>query len=172
MAIFESFAPFIGGLRRGLRLMLFTAEESRLMGSRVFLQSLPDARQREIALVLNLDTIAGSPRLACLTSGFDELQDFVSQTCEAAGIDKPVCYLPLVRNSDHFNFAQRGIPALRLMAGFDEPQAGARFLLTEGDTRERVLLHELRGAAITAGALVWSALEWPRRIAAHRPPAC
>jgi aminopeptidase YwaD len=172
IAIFESFAPFVGGLRRGLKLMLFTAEESRLMGSRMFLQSLSDAQQREIALALNLDTIAGSARLTCLTSGFDELQGFVSRTCESAGIEEAACYLPLVRNSDHFNFAQRGIPALRLVAGFDEPEAEARFLLTEADTRERVLLHELRRAATVAGALVWSALEWPGRIAAHKPPMC
>jgi Zn-dependent M28 family amino/carboxypeptidase len=172
IAIFESFAPFVGGLRRGLRLMLFTAEESRLMGSRIFLQSLPDAEQRQIALVLNLDTIAGSRRLTCLTSGFDELQGFVSQTCRTVGIEGPSCYLPLVRNSDHFNFAQRGIPAIRLVAGFDEPEAGARFLLTQADRCERVSMDELKRATTIAGALVWSALEWPGRIAAHKPPMC
>src|SRR3954451_17440419 len=39
LAIFESFAPFVGQLRRGLRLMLFTAEETGLTGSRMYLQS-------------------------------------------------------------------------------------------------------------------------------------
>src|SRR5262249_36265770 len=37
IAVFESFAPFVAQLRRGLRLMLFTAEETGLMGSRIYL---------------------------------------------------------------------------------------------------------------------------------------
>jgi hypothetical protein len=73
-----------------------------------------------------------------------------------------------MRNSDHYNFAQHGIPAIRLVAGFDEPKAGARFLLTEADTRERVCIEELKRATATAGALVWSALNWPGSIAAHK----
>jgi aminopeptidase YwaD len=169
VAIFESFAPFVGKLRRGLRLILFTAEESGLMGSRIFVQSLDEAEQQKIAVVINLDTLAGSPRLTCLTSGFGELQSFVSETGKAAGLDLP-CHRPLMRNSDHFNFAQMGIPAIRLVAGFDEPEADARLLLTEADIRERVSVDELRGATMTAGALVWSALEWPGRIAAHKVP--
>ena len=80
------------------------------------------------------------------------------------------CYGPLMRNSDHFNFAQRGIPAIRLVAGFDEPEAGAQFILTEADTSERVSMDELRRATIAAGVLVWSALEWPGRIASHKAP--
>ena len=167
IAIFESFAPFVPELRRGLRLMLFTAEETRLMGSRAFLQSLPDSEQQKISVVLNLDTLCGSPTLTCLISGFAELQNFVSRSCSTMGVDQLPCYLPLMRNSDHFNFAQRGIPAIRLVAGFDDPKAGARFLLTEADTRERVSPDELRHATTIAGALVWSALEWPGRIAAH-----
>jgi aminopeptidase YwaD len=170
ITIFESFAPFVARLRRGLRLMLFTAEESRLMGSRFLLQSLPDSEQRKMSVVLNLDTLCGSSNLTCLVSGFAELQNFVSRSCSTMGVDELPCYLPLMRNSDHFNFAQRGIPAIRLVAGFDEPKAGARFLLTEVDTRERVSLDELRRATITAGVLAWSALEWPGRIAAHKAP--
>jgi aminopeptidase YwaD len=170
VAIFESFAPFVAKLRRGLRLMLFTAEETGLMGSRVFLQSLAEFEQRKIALVINLDTLAGSPQLTCLTSGFDELQKFVLQVCNIAGIDQLPCHRPLMRNSDHFNFAQCGIPAIRLVAGFDQPEADVRFLLTEADTCERVSMEELRLATMTAGALVWSALDWPGPIAAHKPP--
>jgi aminopeptidase YwaD len=170
IAILESFAPFVPRLRRGLRLMLFTAEETGLMGSRVFLQSLADSEQRKIAVVINLDTLAGSPQLTCLISGFDELQNFVSQACKITGIDELPCHRPLMRNSDHFNFAHCGIPAIRLVAGFDQPEAGVRFLLTEADTAEHVSMEELRLATTTAGALVWSALDWPGRIARHKPP--
>jgi aminopeptidase YwaD len=168
LAIFETFAPFVGQLRRGLRLMLFTAEETGLMGSRIYLRSRALSEQRSIALVINLDTIAGSPRLTCLTSGFDELQNFVAQSCKDIESGELPCHQPLMRNSDHYNFAQRGIPAIRVLAGFNEPDAGARLLLTGADTRERVSMSELRLAAIRAGALVWSALDWPGRIAEHK----
>jgi hypothetical protein len=166
IAIFESFRPYISRLRRGLRLALFTAEEIGLTGSRLYLQSLDEGERQRIALAINLDTLAGSPRLTCLTSGFDELDGFVSKTCAATGLELR-CHRPLVQNSDHFNFAQMGIPAMRLVAGFDEPEAGARFLLTEADTHERVSIDELRLGAMNAGALVWAALDWPERIAAH-----
>jgi Zn-dependent M28 family amino/carboxypeptidase len=149
-----------------LRLALFTAEEIGLTGSRLYLQSLDEGERQRIALAINLDTLAGSPRLTCLTSGFDELDGFVSKTCAATGLELR-CHRPLVQNSDHFNFAQMGIPAMRLVAGFDEPEAGARFLLTEADTHERVSIDELRLGAMNAGALVWAALDWPERIAAH-----
>jgi aminopeptidase YwaD len=167
IAIFESFQPYISKLRRGLRLALFTAEEVGLTGSRLYLQSLDERERQGIALAINLDTIAGSPRLTCLTSGFDELEGFICKSCAATGADLR-CHRPLVQNSDHFNFAQMGIPAIRLVAGFDEPGAGARFLLTEADTRERVSVDELRFNAMNAGALVWAALDWPARIAVHK----
>jgi Iap family predicted aminopeptidase len=170
IAIFESFAPFVGQLRRGLRLILFTAEETGLMGSRSYLQSLAPSGHRKIALTINLDSICGSPRLTCLTSGFDELLAFVATTAKEAGLDGLPCHGPLMRNSDHFNFAQCGIPAIRLVAGFDEPEAGARLVLTEADTPERVSVEELRRATMTAGALVWSALDWPGPIAEHKAP--
>jgi aminopeptidase YwaD len=170
ITIFESFAPFLSQLRRGLRLMLFTAEETGLMGSRIYVQSLSQSKQREIALVINLDTLCGSAHLTCLTSGFDDLQRFVSASCEQFGMDRLPCYQPMMRNSDHYNFAQCGIPTMRLVAGFDEPEAGARFLLTEADRSERVSMEELRHATMTAGALVWSALDWPAPIAAHKVP--
>jgi hypothetical protein len=60
---------------------------------------------------------------------------------------------------------------MRVIAGFDEPQSGARFLLTEADTGGRVSMDELRHAIMVVGTLVWSALEWPDRIAAHKAPA-
>ncbi len=170
IAIFESFAPSVDKLRRGLRLMLFTAEETGLTGSQIYVQSLSQSEQQKIAAVINLDTLCGSPRLTCLTSGFDELQDFVSQSCTKMRMDALPCYQPMMRNSDHYNFARCGIPAMRLVAGFDQSDTGARYLLTEADTPDRVSMEELRGATITAGALVWSALDWPGPIAAHKPP--
>ena len=45
---------------------------------------------------------------------------------------------PLMQNSDHANFALAGIPALRLVAGFDDPNANLRYVLTPADTRDKV----------------------------------
>jgi hypothetical protein len=47
-----------------------------------------------------------------------------------------------------------GIPAFRLVAGYDEPDANVRFVLTPGDRRDKVASAELAAAAqLTAGLL-------------------
>jgi Zn-dependent M28 family amino/carboxypeptidase len=61
-------------------------------------------------------------------------------------------------NSDHANFAAAGIPALRLIAGFDDPDSNLRFLLTAADTRDKVRPAELAQALRLAVTLVWDAL--------------
>jgi hypothetical protein len=60
-------------------------------------------------------------------------------------------------NSDHANFAQAGIPALRLVAGFDDPAAHLRVVLTPADTRDKVGQGELRAATLFTAALVAAA---------------
>lgn len=164
IAVLEAFSDFVPVLPRGLRLILFTAEESGLLGSQRYVESLSEPERRSIALVMNLDTLTGSPHMACLTSGFEALEAFVRESAEEIGLGIP-CIPPLLRNSDHFNFARHGIPAMRLVAGFDHPEAGARFLLTEADTRDKVSAAELKLGTLIAGHLAWSALTWPQRIA-------
>ena len=61
-------------------------------------------------------------------------------------------------NSDHANFAAKGIPALRLVAGFDEQQSQLRHVLTAADTRDKVAPMELHAAAQVAAAITWQAL--------------
>jgi Iap family predicted aminopeptidase len=149
-----------GRLRRGLRAILFTTEEWRLLGSEVYVDGLSEAERRQMVLNVNLDTLSGGSTLACLTSGFDHLGPFVSSV--AAEVAAPVRLVPtLLRNSDHYNFARHGIPALRLVAGFDEPDSRVRYLLTSADTRDKVVEAELRNATVLGAALVWSALQEP-----------
>lgn len=157
LAILRAFVSFVPSLRRGLRVILFTAEESGLLGSRRYVESLPEVERRRIAAVINLDTTVGSERMACLTSGFSELEQFVRASAGRAGAVLD-CIPALLRNSDHFNFAEHGIPAMRLVAGFDDPNAGSRFLLTEADRRDKVSFSALRRSAMLAGGLVWDAL--------------
>lgn len=60
-------------------------------------------------------------------------------------------------NSDHYNFLSRGIPAFRLVAGFEEPDSRLRFLLTQADTLEKVEPTELKVAALLAAEIALSA---------------
>lgn len=157
LAVTRALAPYQGQFARGLRLAVFSAEEWALTGSRQWLASLPEAERRLIALNINLDSVGGSARLTALCSGFPALADFVRATSAVVGLPTGV-HLPRMDNSDHANFAAHGIPALRLVAGFDEPGSNLRHVLTAADTRDKVQLHELRLAALTAAALAWAAL--------------
>ncbi len=60
-------------------------------------------------------------------------------------------------NSDHGNFASAGIPAFRLVAGYDDAGANLRFVLTEADTRDKVARSELTSATLLAAAIVEAA---------------
>jgi hypothetical protein len=157
MATARALAPHVAACPRGLRICLFSAEEWALAGSARYLADL-DARQRSrFKLNLNLDTVGGSSRLTALVSGFKALQHFVQTTSGAAGqvVDS---WLPLAPNSDHANFAALGIPALRLVAGFGEPDSNVRFILSAGDLPEVVDESELRSALRVACSMAWRGL--------------
>ena len=156
-------APIIDGCPRGLTLCIFGAEEWALSGSRAWLGALAAERRACMAVNINLDSIAGGARLTALTSGFAALGPFLRDAAGAAGLPLAT-HLPLMRNSDHANFADHGIPAARLVAGFDEPGSALRYLLTGADTRALVPLQELKAATITAGALLWAALGAPAEV--------
>jgi hypothetical protein len=98
--------------------------------------------------------------LAALTSGFAQLEPFLIEVSEANGYWLRTVR-PLMVNSDHANFAKAGIPAFRLVAGFDEPLANLRFVLTPEDTRNKVTEGELRQATRIAAAIAFAALEAP-----------
>ena len=166
--ILERFAPHVGSMPRGLRAILFTAEETGLLGSRLYTDSLDEAERQAVGIAINLDTLAGSPDFTCLTSGFAALDAFVSAVAAARGLSIDT-WRPPMRNSDHFNFARVGIPALRLIAGFDDAGAGARHILTSADTADRVSAEDLRHGAAIASELVWAALAAPTPIAARNP---
>jgi Zn-dependent M28 family amino/carboxypeptidase len=69
------------------------------------------------------------------------------------------CVRPLMTNSDHANFAIAGIPAFRLVAGFDDPAALVRLVLTAADTRDKVEGAELATAAQLAACLTAAACQ-------------
>ncbi|MGU3466258.1 M28 family peptidase [Methylobacterium sp. C33D] len=157
LAVTRALAPHAGCFRRGLRLAFFSAEEWALTGSRVYLDGLPVAERKTLAMNLNLDSVAGSGHLTALCSGLPALAAWAERTTRAAGA--PVrTFLPPMANSDHANFTRHGIPALRLVAGFDERPSNLRYVLTTADTRDKVTEGQLRLATLAATAMVWSAL--------------
>lgn len=157
LALARAAAPFMRDMERGLAICIFSAEEWALQGSRVWLAGLDEATRATIRLNLNLDSLDGSERLTALTSGFPALGPFVQAAAAAAGQSLHT-HLPFMPNSDHASFANAGIPALRLVAGFDEPASRLRLLLTRADTRALVQPATLRNACRCAGALLWAAL--------------
>lgn len=156
--------------RRGLRIMLFNVEEWALTGSAHYVAGLSDAARDAIALNVNIDSVGVGETLSALTSGFADLEPFLLRRAEAAGIPLGL-YRPMHISSDHANFARAGIPAFRLVAGFNEPNAATRLVLTPEDTREKISRDALLKAAdltheIVSGALYASAeevAEWRRR---------
>ena len=157
LAVARALAPHVATCRRGLRLAFFSAEEWALTGSRVWLHGLSSTDRAAMALNVNLDSVAGSPRLTALTSEFPSLPAFVRQAVAASGSAIGI-HPVLMTNSDHANFAAHGIPALRLVAGFDEPQSNLRHVLTAADTRDKAAPAELHAAALAAAAITWAGL--------------
>ncbi len=157
LAVARALAPHAARFRRGLRLALFSAEEWALTGSRVYLAGLTPEDRSRMVLNVNLDSLGGGARLTALCSGFPGLRGFVQDVTAAAGVAVGT-FMPLMANSDHANFAAHAIPALRLVAGFDDPASNLRHVLTPADTRDKVGTDELRKAAVAAAALTWAAL--------------
>jgi hypothetical protein len=150
LAVARELAPRVTDCERGLRVCLFSAEEWALAGSSQYVAAMSEDERNSIALNINLDTLGGDSHLTALTSEFPALEAFV----------RPLdAYVPMMANSDHYSFARRGIPALRLVAGFGRPESNVRHILTRGDTRDRVAREELENAVRVATALVWRALK-------------
>jgi aminopeptidase YwaD len=156
LAAARALAPHVGGFRRGVRLAFFSVEEWALTGSAQYVQSLTAGERQRIALNVNLDSVGGSPNLAALTSEFAELEPFLLRIAEASNVALRTVR-PLMQNSDHANFALAGIPAMRLVAGFDDPDANLRYVLTPADTRDKVAADELVRSAVLAAAIVAAA---------------
>ena len=142
----------------GLRICFFTAEEWALAGSARYLADMPAAERQRLKFDINLDTVAGDDTLCALISDYPALADVVQDTAARAGV--PVSHwLPFMPNSDHANFAKQGIPALRLVAGFEKPESRVRHILSRGDLPDIIREDELRNALAVTCAMASLALE-------------
>ena len=171
LAAARALAPHVTTLTHSLRVCFFSAEEWALAGSARYLAMMDTQELASLRLNINLDTVAGDDTLTALISGFPALENFVATSARSAQLAIGH-YLPLMPNSDHANFAAKGIPALRLVAGFDRPQSRVNNILSAGDQPEVVREEELRKGALAACAMVWQGLSMPgedlRRLA-QRP---
>ncbi len=156
LAALRALAPEAARWKRGVRAMFFSVEEWALTGSAQYIASLDEKARQKIALNVNLDSVAGSPNLTAMTSGYAAVEPFLMRVADANG-QALRTVRPLMMNSDHGNFAAAGIPAFRLVAGYDDPAANLRFVLTEADTRDKVARAELTSAAMLSAAFVQAA---------------
>ncbi|NYE23828.1 M28 family peptidase [Pigmentiphaga litoralis] len=157
LAAARALAPRVSDRTHGLRICFFSAEEWALAGSARYLGGLSAEELGHLKLDINLDTVAGDDSLTALISDFPELEGFVANS--AALADVPVAtYLPLMPNSDHANFAAHGIPAMRLLAGFDRPDSRVNNILSPGDVPAVVKEAELRQALKVTCAMAWQGL--------------
>ena len=165
LAVAEALEPVMSENQRGLRVCMFNIEEWGLLASRSYVNGLSEAERESIAVNINLDSVAGNDRLTCMISGFTRLRSLTTEACEAARVDADH-YVPLVRNSDHYYFAEAGIPAMRVVAGFGDVETNLRYVLTEGDTRGLITTSQLEHAARFAVALTLRAAQAPSRMVA------
>ena len=157
LAVVRTLAPHVALCARGLRLCLFSAEEWALAGSKQYLDRMAPAERDAIALNINLDTVAGDASLTALTSDFPHVGPWIDAVAHDAGVTVGT-HLPTMPNSDHYNFARHGIPALRLVAGFNQPASSVRHVLTRNDLRQTVVRRDLAAATRFATRLAWHAL--------------
>lgn len=148
--------PCTDQFERGLRIGFFTVEEWALAGSAAYVDNMSDAERDAIRLNINLDSVAGHPEITALTSGFEKSEDWMIEQAQSIG-QKIGAHRPLMRNSDHYNFARHGIPAARLVAGFDRPDSNLKYVLTPADNRDRINPADLARATQLTASLVFAA---------------
>ncbi|RIJ76402.1 hypothetical protein D1871_13365 [Nakamurella silvestris] len=151
--------PVVSQLRRGIRVLFFTFEEWSLTGSERYLEDLSEEEKALIRFNINVDTPVGHPRLNVLTAGDADLEELARRTGAAGGAPVGVVRAP-TSNSDHYNFLRAGIPAARLIGGYDDPTAVSRYLLSAADTRDKVEPADLRAAAMSTAVLVLHACNY------------
>ncbi|MEO5696208.1 MAG: M28 family peptidase, partial [Burkholderiaceae bacterium] len=99
LSVVRAIVDRVAGFRRGLRVMFFSVEEWALTGSAQYVRSLDETERAKIAVNVNLDSVAGSPHLTALSSGFAQLEPFLLETAESNGHALRTMR-PLMTNSD------------------------------------------------------------------------
>lgn len=149
--------PHVAEMERGLTLALFTFEEWALTGSAHYVAELSAEERAKIHCNVNVDTPVGYPRVFGLTAGNELILDLLRRSSARGGTPVHPVYAR-TSNSDHHNFLEADIPAVRLIGGYNDDSATTRLLLTAADTRQRVEPLDLRHGAIVTAGIVLDAL--------------
>jgi aminopeptidase YwaD len=157
LALARRAAPYIGSCPRGLTVAIFSAEEWALTGSKVWLAGLSGDEHKRLLLNLNLDTIVGGSEITALTSDFPKLEGFLRAATLSTGFPLNI-HEPSMPNSDHANFAALGIPAFRLVSGFNEPDSRCKFVLTKLDRSDVVTRDDFSQPAHISWSILRNAL--------------
>jgi len=158
LAVARALSGKVATCRRGLRLALFNVEEWALNGSAHCVASLSKRERAATAINVNIDAVGVASGLTALTSGFAGIEPFLLAQSERAGVPLSL-FRPLQMNSDHGNFAEAGIPAFRLVSGFNDAGANTRYVLTAEDTRDKVDPDSLQAAARLTAQIAAAALD-------------
>ncbi|MCP4297565.1 MAG: M28 family peptidase, partial [Proteobacteria bacterium] len=128
--------------KTGYRFCFFNLEEWGMLASMEYLSVLSTEEKEEILLNINLDAVVGDPDITAIISDHSKLKELIKK---ASGlVEKKInIHEPITKNSDHYYFAKSGIPAFRLVAGFNKAESNLRFVLTENDKRDLVSKREL-----------------------------
>lgn len=158
LAVVRSLSGQVVSSRRGLRIALFNVEEWALTGSARYVEELTDEERLAIVLNVNVDSVGTGLPVTALSSGFVNLEPFLISQAEKADVQLGL-FRPLQMNSDHGNFAMAGVPAFRLVSGFNDPAANTRHVLTAEDNREKAEPEALAAAARLVLQTVVAALD-------------
>jgi Iap family predicted aminopeptidase len=157
LAAARALAPHVNEQTASLRVCFFCAEEWALSGSARYLDDMSEDERASLKLNINLDTVAGDNTLTALISDYPQLKGYVAEGSQMAGVAVDT-WLPLMPNSDHANFARHGVPAFRLVAGFNKPTSRVNNILSAGDVPDVVKESELSQALAVTCALGYTAL--------------
>ena len=102
---------------RDICFVAFGAEELGLHGSRRFVEAMRDSGEIEqLRAMLNLDAVGGKGLMISRVANA-ELQLLAVHLGDELGIETRPWATPLVRASDHFSFADAGVPVLWFVVG-------------------------------------------------------
>ena len=150
-------------LRHTIRVVLWSAEEIGLLGSKAYV-----ARHRRelknIRLYLNVDGVPAGRAKGIVSCGWPELKPFIQQA------SRQMCYaMPFAdqinAHSDHYTLFLEGVPAVGL-GNVEKPPEGRGYGHTAADTLDKVDPRDLQeAAAVIARLLVRFAdtERWPLR---------
>lgn len=159
--------------QRSILLLASTAEERGLLGGRYFAASGPIAPTRFVA-AFGLDTIAANgptSDVIILGQGYSSLDDWIARAAKAQG--RKIVDMPAVqgffRRSDHFAFAEVGVPTVIATGVFAEGGGTEAYLHDRyhKPSDESSAAIDYRGAAqdvellLAAGRAIANSRKWP-----------